>query len=235
MRRNTLSFVLATGLLIWLPMIAFAQEADTPFETSEERQVTGGADIQAGYEENATGEAAVPPAPATATASARSSGPPAGTVGIGGEGFLSGLVGLHLRYQISDTIGISGALRLGLGTFNPPMANSTAFELGAGLGLWVTFLECDGGRAGFVGSFDFDIRTVDFPDPLPTTTDFDFGIGAGLFAEIFPAPFFSLHAEAGLRIAIGGRDDGAGNANTAFGVGIGGDALVGFGFTFWFV
>jgi hypothetical protein len=221
--------VLAIGLLIWLPAVAAAQ--DMVFETAGEHEVSGGENVQSGEEERAA--AAERPAAAPA-ATPRSDGPDPGTLGIGGEGLLSGFVGLHFRLQISDTIGILAAARFGLGTFNPPMANVTALEVGAGFGFWLTFLSFEGGRAGLIASLDFDVRTIDNPEPTPTDTNFDVGFGLGLFGELFLADFFSVHAQAGLRVYVGGRNAAAG-ATTASGFGLGGDALATLGFTFWFI
>jgi hypothetical protein len=221
---KTVQFLLVASLLFWSPVLAAAQETDTSgsFEASAE------VDVDADAEMNDTGASAgtssssggtLDPGPDRTTGD-HEGAPDAGTLGIGADGLLSGLAGIQGRYQITDGVGLQLATRFNVSAF----AESTV-GFGIGLSGIFTVFEFVGGHLALVASVDFELR--DEPGPMGgSNTTWDMGIGGGIFAEIFPADFFSIHAQAGLRV-------GFGEDQVSFQ--IGGDVLAGFGFTFWFI
>jgi len=233
----TLRTVVISSLLFWAPLAASAQNTDTSsgFDTSAEVDVnaeaemnadgSGGATATGTGSGGATGQGQFDPGP-NRTAHSQEGAADGGTLGIGADGMLSGLAGIQGRYQVTDTIGLQLALR-----FSVAALAQTDIGFGAGLSGIFTVFGFEGGHLALVGSVDFQLTDTSLGGPIGgSVTVWNMGIGAGIFAEIFPAEFFSIHGQAGARIAFG---DTAGT-NT-FVLGIGGDLLAGFGFTFWFV
>ncbi len=236
MKNSTLlRAVVGASLLFWAPALASAQSDDT----STGLGTSGEVDVNADAEMEGTGSASgssstslaggdttvqLDPGPNRPTGTVQGA-QDAGTLGVGADGLLSGLVGLQMRYQATDTIGLQLALR-----FNVAALQNTAVGFGTGLSGIFTVFEFEGGHLALVGSIDFQIQNQTFGPMTPDATRWDLGIGGGIFAEIFPTEFFSIHGQAGARIAFG--DD---NGANTFSIGIGGDVFAGFGFTFWFV
>ncbi|MBW2460717.1 MAG: hypothetical protein JRH11_03660 [Deltaproteobacteria bacterium] len=205
MTRKT-AFLLLTSILFWAPALAAAQSTDTA-GFSPARDGAGAPDDSDNREtQDVVGSQ------------------PAGTIGFGADGMLSGLAGIQGRVQLTDGIGLQLAMRFGV-------AELAAMHTRIGMGLSGIFevFGFDGGHLSIVGGFDWEYGEL--TDPMMTTASaWEIGFGGGIFAEIFPTQFFSIHAQAGARMAFGDL-----SGNDGVDLAIGGDAYAGFGFTFWFV
>lgn len=236
MMRAWILGALAVTFFVAAPTVALAQEGEAEAEA--------GGGVSASGEAEADAETDMSFTRAQATGAPRqsapgNSGPDGGTLGLGGEGLVSGFLGIHGRLQLSEDIGISAAVRFGIGGFSGPGGDYVPFELGFAFSGWFDLLDFDGGRFGLLASIDFDVRNR--IDNLPMMggfterTDFDIGLGLGIFAEIFLFDFFSIHGQAGFRVAVGGREDATGDIEPNVAMSIFGDAFAGFGFTIWFI
>ncbi len=224
---------LIIGLLLFAPVAASAQETDDTsagFDTSAEVDVNAEAEMDdssasASSDTTYSGETVeLDPGP-NRSGEAGEGAADAGTLGVGADGMLSGLAGLQARFQATDTLGFQLALR-----FNVAALTQTEVGFGAGFSVIYTLFAFEGGHLGLVAGLDFQLRDQSQPAPASSVTAWRMGFGAGLFAEIFPAKFFSIHGQVGAGLGFG--DDGG--AST-FDLAVGGDVFAGFGFTFWFV
>jgi hypothetical protein len=235
MERHEMKRIILVSLLFWSPALASAQDVD-PYanpelgdttETTSSGSASASVETSGSTESESSGGSAsqFDPGPNRSVGTVEGA-QNAGTLGIGADGMLSGLAGIQGRFQATDTIGLQLALR-----FNVAALTNTDIGFGAGFSGIFTVFGFDGGHLAIVGSVDFQLQNTSFgPMMGGDVTTWNIGIGAGIFAEIFPTEFFSIHGQAGARIAFGD----SGGTNT-FELGIGGDILAGFGFTFWFV
>jgi hypothetical protein len=231
MKKKALRFICIGSLLFWAPALASAQDVD-PYANPElgdttETTSSASAETEGSSSTSAGGGGSgsqFDPGP-NRSAGTVEGAQDAGTLGIGADGLLSGLVGLQGRYQVTDAIGLQLALR-----FNVAALADTDIGFGTGFSAIFTVFGFEGGHLGIVGSVDFQLQNTTVGPMGADVTTWNIGIGAGIFAEIFPTDFFSIHGQAGGRVAFGD----SGGVNT-FELGIGGDILAGFGFTFWFV
>ncbi|RLB44533.1 MAG: hypothetical protein DRJ42_31475 [Deltaproteobacteria bacterium] len=201
-----IAFLLFTSILFWGPAFAVAQSTDTAGFDPTPRRAASTDDSENRETQDVDGSQ------------------PAGTIGLGADGLLSGLAGIQARVQLTDGIGLQLAMRFGVAEL---AENDT--RIGMSLSGIFEVFGFEGGHLSIVGGFDWEYGEL--TDPTMTTASaWEIGFGGGIFAEIFPAQFFSIHAQAGARMAFG---DHAGNDGVD--LAIGGDAYAGFGFTFWFV
>lgn len=205
-KMRKLAFLFAASLLFWAPSLAAAQSTDTEgFDTGS----------------------SVPEAPADAEnreTHGVDGSQPAGTIGLGADALLSGLAGIQGRVQLTDGIGLQLAMRFGVAEL---AENDT--RIGMGLAGVFEVFGFEGGHLSVIAGGDWEY--AELTDPMSTTVSaWEIGVGAGILAEIFPVQFFSVHAQAGGRLAFG---DIGGNGGVD--LALGGDVYAGLGFTFWFV
>jgi hypothetical protein len=131
-----------------------------------------------------------------------------GTFGLGADTTLGGTTGLSVRYQISQLLGLQGALGFGLEIDDPedPMAD-TQNVITFRVGLYATFTVTDFERVRLSPLIGVDLDIVSDSDAPDTIVDF---AGAGGFQlEWFPTRAVSFFLQTGLRVDIIADDDNA--------------------------
>jgi hypothetical protein len=234
--RIRLFTVVTAGLLLGGAASAAAQTGD--HEASAEADLDASADVGSDDAADVGGDVAADSSAGPAGAAGRV----AGDFGVGGRATLGGIVGAHGRLMLSEVAGL--VLTLGVGVTSLDIDSTTdasVTTLTAGLAAHFRMFGWADGHLSFITGLDF--QNLRFSSDVMGATGTDasvtsIALGGGLFGEVFLEPYFSIHAEAGVRFALRFGDDimlpdGNEVLGDGWSFGTANDLAASLGFTFW--